>query len=138
MLLRHDQWAYRIPFALQWMWPIPLIIGISFAPESPWWLIRQNRIDEARATLVRLTSPDSTSDYDIDKAVTLMSVTVARERKVGTGTRYADLFRGVDRRRTIVACACWMIQILSGTGLRVYSTYFYTQFVSRSTQESDN
>ena len=29
---REDEWAYRIPYALQWMWPIPLIIGITFAP----------------------------------------------------------------------------------------------------------
>jgi SP family general alpha glucoside:H+ symporter-like MFS transporter len=32
---RPDQWAYRIPYALQWLWPLPLMIGISFAPESP-------------------------------------------------------------------------------------------------------
>lgn len=30
---RADQWAYRIPFALQWMWPVPIIIGVNFAPE---------------------------------------------------------------------------------------------------------
>lgn len=30
---RADQWAYRIPFALQWLWPVPIIIGVSFAPE---------------------------------------------------------------------------------------------------------
>lgn len=29
---REDHWAYRIPYALQWMWPTPLIIGIFFAP----------------------------------------------------------------------------------------------------------
>lgn len=32
---RSDEWAYRIPYALQWLWPVPLIIGIYFAPESP-------------------------------------------------------------------------------------------------------
>lgn len=30
---RTDQWAYRLPFALQWIWPVPLIIGVGFAPE---------------------------------------------------------------------------------------------------------
>lgn len=30
---RADQWAYRIPFALQWIWPVPIIVGVSFAPE---------------------------------------------------------------------------------------------------------
>lgn len=43
------QWAYRIPFAIQWVWPIPLAAILFFAPESPWWLVhksvskRQNR-----------------------------------------------------------------------------------------------
>ncbi|KAF2093605.1 sugar transporter [Rhizodiscina lignyota] len=127
MLLRNDQWAYRIPFGLQWMWPVPLIIGISFAPESPWWLVRKNRLEDAKAALLRLTSVDKDPDFDVDKTVTLMAVTVAQEKELGTGTRYVDLFRGVDLRRTYVACACWMIQILSGSGLRSYSTYFYQQ-----------
>ena len=36
MVGRTDEWAYRIPYSLQWMWPPFLIIGIYFAPESPW------------------------------------------------------------------------------------------------------
>lgn len=36
MFQRDDQWSYRIPYALQWMWPPFLIIGIALAPESPW------------------------------------------------------------------------------------------------------
>jgi len=36
MVGRTDEWAYRIPYSLQWMWPPFLIIGIFFAPESPW------------------------------------------------------------------------------------------------------
>jgi MFS transporter, SP family, general alpha glucoside:H+ symporter len=38
VLGRPDQWAYRIPFALQWMWPLPILIGCIFAPESPWYV----------------------------------------------------------------------------------------------------
>ena len=29
-----SDWAWRLPFAIQWLWPAPLIIGIIFAPES--------------------------------------------------------------------------------------------------------
>ena len=35
-LQRSDQWAYRIPYALQWMWPPVLLVGTMFAPDSPW------------------------------------------------------------------------------------------------------
>ncbi|KAJ6477823.1 maltose permease MAL61 [Mycena vitilis] len=56
MLPRTDEWAYRIPYALQWMWPVPLFVGIALAPESPWWLVRRGRIDDAKRALLRLTS----------------------------------------------------------------------------------
>ncbi|CAI7572628.1 unnamed protein product [Penicillium palitans] len=126
VLTRSDQWSYRIPFALQWIWPIPLMIGIAFAPESPWWLVRKNRLEKAKAALLRLTSPGRI-EFDADQAITLMVVTTNKEREYGTGTRYIDCFRGVDLRRTSIACWCWGIQILSGTSLRIYSTYFYKQ-----------
>jgi SP family general alpha glucoside:H+ symporter-like MFS transporter len=31
-------WAYSAPFALQWLWPLIILIGLPFAPESPYWL----------------------------------------------------------------------------------------------------
>ena len=36
MVQRSDQWSYRIPFAIQWIWPVPIIVGVLLAPESPW------------------------------------------------------------------------------------------------------
>lgn len=134
MAERQDQWAYKIPFALQWIWPVPLIAAILFAPESPWWCVRRNRIDDARANLRRLTRSSEESDADVEHTLTLMEVTIEKEREAGTGTHYKDCFRGVDLRRTIISCCCWGIQILSGTGLRVYSTYFYQQAGLPTTQ----
>lgn len=37
-------WAYRIPFALQWVWLMPALIGICFAPESPLYVFLINNI----------------------------------------------------------------------------------------------
>lgn len=52
----------------------------------------------------------------------------------GTGGRYKDCFSGINLRRTIITCSVWGIQMLSGTGLRVYSTYFYQQAGLPTTQ----
>jgi SP family general alpha glucoside:H+ symporter-like MFS transporter len=30
-----SDWSYRLPFALQWAWAVPLLFVIYFAPESP-------------------------------------------------------------------------------------------------------
>jgi len=39
--------AYKIPIALQWLFPTPLAILIFFAPESPWWLVRKGKLEQA-------------------------------------------------------------------------------------------
>ncbi|CAI4213626.1 unnamed protein product [Parascedosporium putredinis] len=41
------QWSYRIPFAIQWAWPLPLFIVLWFAPESPWHYVRAGDYEQA-------------------------------------------------------------------------------------------
>ncbi|EWZ48969.1 MFS transporter, SP family, general alpha glucoside:H+ symporter [Fusarium oxysporum Fo47] len=107
----------QIPFAIQWIWPGPLIIATSFAPESPWWCVRKGRIADAKANLGRLVDSRTTSAKSLDNMVNLMEVTVNQEREARTGQHYLDCFRGVNRCRAIIAyCTCGT-QILSGTGL---------------------
>jgi SP family general alpha glucoside:H+ symporter-like MFS transporter len=36
LVSQKTQWSFRIPFAIQWVWPVPIIIGVVCAPESPW------------------------------------------------------------------------------------------------------
>ncbi|EMR61525.1 putative maltose permease mal61 protein [Eutypa lata UCREL1] len=126
-LWRTDEWAYRIPYALQWMWPLPLAIGIYFAPESPWWLVRKQRLDDAKHSLLRLTSLDRETDFDADETVAMMVHTTALEQKITKGASYLDCFRGVDLRRTEIVCMCWAIQNLSGNSFSNFSTYFLQQ-----------
>ncbi|KAJ6169209.1 hypothetical protein N7497_002052 [Penicillium chrysogenum] len=105
MLNRNDEWAYRIPYGLQWMWPLPLFIGIYLAPESPWWLVRKGRTEDAKRALVRLTSKSQgqDGDFDPDETVAMMVHTTALEEKITQGASYLDCFRGTDLRRTEIA-----------------------------------
>ncbi|KAJ4415894.1 hypothetical protein N0V82_007088 [Gnomoniopsis sp. IMI 355080] len=127
MLNRDDEWAYRIPYALQWMWPVPLAIGIFFAPESPWWLVRKGRNEEAKKSLLRLTSKHSESDFDADETIAMMVHTTALEEKTTSGATYWDCFKGYDLRRTEIVVMVWAIQNLSGNSFSNYSTYFLEQ-----------
>lgn len=127
MLGRTDQWAYRIPYGIQWMWPVPLLIGILLAPESPWWLVRKGRIDDAKKALLRLTSLDRETNFDADETIAMMVHTTKLEEKITRGATYLDCFRGTDLRRTEIVCMCWAIQNLSGNSFSGYSSYFLEQ-----------
>lgn len=120
---RTDEWAYRIPFALQWIWPVPIFIGVYFAPESPWWLVRKDRREDAVKAVRRLTC--ARPDFDPEETVSMIEYTNALEKRVGTGTTYLDCFKGIDRRRTEIVCCVWAAQSLCGAGIMGYSTVFY-------------
>jgi SP family general alpha glucoside:H+ symporter-like MFS transporter len=118
------EWAYRIPFSIQWVWPIPLALIVYFAPESPWYLVRHGKVSEAIHSLERLTSRRD-PDFDPEKTVAMMVHTDSVEREMLDGTSYWDLFKGVNRRRTEIACMVWSIQNLCGTVLG--GSYFFEQ-----------
>jgi SP family general alpha glucoside:H+ symporter-like MFS transporter len=124
---RQDEWSYRIPYALQWMWPVPLMIGVFLAPESPWWLVRKGRIDDAKKALLRLTSLNRETDFNADETVAMMVHTTALEEKITRGATYLDCFKGTDLRRTEIVCMAWAIQNLSGNAFSGYSSYFLQQ-----------
>ncbi|KAK3052854.1 hypothetical protein LTR09_005918 [Extremus antarcticus] len=81
--------AFRVPYALQWMWPLPLAVGIFLAPESPWWLVRKGRVEDAKAALIRLTSLNRDTEFDADETVAMIAHTTALEQQMTSGASYA-------------------------------------------------
>jgi len=127
-------WAYRVPFAVQWFWPIPLLIAVILAPESPWWLVRQDRIEEARLSVVRLTSAEKDHEFDVEKNVALMVLTTEHEREANTGISYFACFKGTDLRRTMIVIGCYCVTVTTGSTVRAYATYFFQQAGLPTTQ----
>lgn len=123
LLELHSSWAYRIPFAIQWFWPVPLIIGCLFAPESPWWYVRHGQIENAKHSLRRLTNRSDTT-FDVDKAISMLQHTNELEKEITSGTTYWDCFKGVNLRRTEIVCVAWLVQNLCGSTFMGYSTVF--------------
>ncbi|KAK9258192.1 general substrate transporter [Lipomyces tetrasporus] len=123
---RHDQWAYRIPFAIQWVWPLPILIGCLFAPESPWWHVRKGDHEGARRALQRLTSGND-PNFSIDDTIAMIEHTNELEKELSAGTSYWDCFKGIDLRRTEIVCGVWIVQTLCGQNIMGYSTYFLVQ-----------
>ncbi|KAH7039619.1 general substrate transporter [Microdochium trichocladiopsis] len=127
LLSRTDDWGYKIPFALQWFWPIPIAVFLSFAPESPYWYVRKGRIEDAKRSLQRLTDKSSMPEFDSDQVVAMMVYTNNMEKAASEGTTYWDCFKGTDLRRTEIVCVVWAIQTLCGSTFMGTSSYFYQQ-----------
>ena len=122
---RSDQWAYRIPYAIQWIYPIPLIVGIAFAPESPWWLVRKERYEDAKKMVLRLASPEKNPNFNADETIAMYKHTNELEKAISAGTSYWDCFKGTDLRRTEIAAMTWFTQAWCGSSFMGFSTYFF-------------
>ncbi|KAI1103847.1 sugar transporter [Jackrogersella minutella] len=123
---RTDEWAYKIPFGVQWVWPVPILVGLIFAPESPWWYVRHGDREAAKASLLRLTSRNDPS-FNADETISMIEHTNELEKQMKEGLTYRDCFKGIDLRRTEIVMGIWLVQTLCGQNLMGYFAYFMTQ-----------
>ncbi|KAI8192147.1 hypothetical protein KHU50_013201 [Colletotrichum sp. SAR 10_65] len=118
---RVGQWSYRVPFAIQWVWPLPLFAILWFAPESPWYFVRLGKYDQAEMSILRLSSPSQRSQAK--QKVAMMIHTNEIEAQMDEGTSYMDCFRGVDLRRTEIACLAFAAQPFCGSAMGDAANY---------------
>ncbi|KAH8895263.1 sugar transporter [Thozetella sp. PMI_491] len=125
MLDNPTEWSYRIPFAIQWLWPPFLIPACYFAPESPWWLVKKGRLEDAEKELSRVvTAPEEAVNKK--NVVAMIHHTLEMEKAMNIGGSYSDCFKGSNLRRTEIAMVSWGCQVLPGFAIQNYITYFFS------------
>ncbi|WWC89639.1 uncharacterized protein L201_004564 [Kwoniella dendrophila CBS 6074] len=117
-------WGWRLPFCLQWIWPVPLFFVAYFAPESPWNAVRRNKPELARQSLVRLRDTRNTTDRDIDSTLAYITHVTNLEKAETAGSSILECFKGINLRRTEINCVVWAAQILCGNAILGYSVTF--------------
>ncbi|KAF4457078.1 Sugar inositol transporter [Fusarium albosuccineum] len=122
---RLDQWAYKAPFAIQWVWPVVILAGLPFAPESPYWLVRQGRKEDARKALIKLSSSKHTPD--IDQVLLGIEHTDLLEQEFESTTTYLDCIKKANLVRTEISVMVYLIQVIAGNPLIGYANYFFEQ-----------
>ncbi|KAF5538047.1 major facilitator superfamily transporter [Fusarium phyllophilum] len=120
----HEQAAFRVPIALQWMFPTPLAILIFLSPESPWWLVRKGRLEEAANAVRRLGR--STHVDNAQEAIAMMRRTIDLEKTVKEPS-FIELFQGTDAYRTAIVCCVYAAQNLTGNLIANQAVYFFEQ-----------
>lgn len=131
---RTDKWAYKIPYGLQWMWIPIVLVFVLLAPESPWFLVRKNRLGEAEAAISKLAGKHNNSPDRSQKTVALLKHTNEMEKAATSGANYMDCFRGVNLRRTEIGAMAWLVQQFCGSPLMGSSSYFLQQAGLPTTQ----
>ncbi|KAF9886286.1 hypothetical protein FE257_011899 [Aspergillus nanangensis] len=116
--------AWRLPFVLQWVWPIPLFLATYFAPESPWNSVRRGKIDEARHNLMRLREDTPEKEQEVEATLAYIKHTTELEKAETEDGSFLDCFKGTNLRRTEINCVVWAAQILCGNALLGYSVVF--------------
>ena len=116
--------AYLIPLGLIYIVPFIISIGLFFIPESPRWLMEQDKVDTARRSLDWLRPNKTGIDSELLNIQTAME-----EAKANSGKAlFFEMFRGpINRRRTMLAVAAVNTQAASGAMYMIaYGTYFFT------------
>lgn len=106
--------TWRPPLALQCVWPLLLLIGLYWVPESPRWLILQDRIEEATAILTRLHADPSDPEHTFARAeLYQIQRQIVIDRTLGAS--WMDMLKKPsNRKRCLYACGTTAIVSTSG------------------------
>lgn len=126
--------AFRIPIALQWMFPTPLAILVFFAPESPWWLVRKGKHEKAAKAVERLGRKSRI--VNSAETVAMMRRVVELEKSEKKPT-HIELFKGTDLRRTLIVCGVYAAQNLTGNLIANQAVYFFEREFERKFPPTD-
>jgi SP family general alpha glucoside:H+ symporter-like MFS transporter len=102
-------WAWRLPFVLQWVWPVPLFIGAYLAPESPWNAVRRDDMALARKSLMRLREDTPEREREVDATLAYIRHTTALEKAETGGASFWECFQGTNLRRTEIVRSPFLI-----------------------------
>jgi SP family general alpha glucoside:H+ symporter-like MFS transporter len=98
------------------------MILLFFAPESPWWLIRRGRKEEALRSIERLGDGNTET---AQQSLAMIERTVQIEASLGGSPSLLELFKGTDLRRTIITCLIYASQNFAGNLVANQATFFF-------------
>ena len=122
---REDHWAYRAPFAIQLFFCVFPAAGLIFAPETPWYLARKGKKEQALKSIHRIYG----DEVDADQMLATLEATIEEETRSNerqAEMRLVDCFRGTDRLRSGISTGVFLCQHMVGIIFVLgYSTYFF-------------
>lgn len=99
-----------------------LLLGLPFAPESPWYYVRKNRLNDARNALQSLYGPG----VDVGPKLAILIKTVDEDMELTRSAKWIHCFQGTNLVRTMISTGVFACQHLTGIVFVLgFSTYFF-------------
>ncbi|KAG9958768.1 general substrate transporter, partial [Aureobasidium melanogenum] len=120
---RTDTASFKIPIALQFVFPVVLVPGLLlFVPESPRWLVQTNNIDKAKRSIMRLTGK---SAERAEEEVTQLRLL----QPMSNESSWRSIFTwGPEGRKAYLGCALQALQQATGINfITGYGIVFFFQ-----------
>ena len=111
-------WQVRIPMLCQYTWLWILAVIVVKAPESPMYLIRNDRNRDASGVLQRLNRDPR---FDTDGHLAMLRAINEHEKDTTASMGFMTCFAKHNLRRTEIAMVVYSTQQLVGTPLIAYS-----------------
>lgn len=109
------QW--RLPLGIQVPWGVVMFIGLgTFMPNSPRQLVRQGKVERARAEFAKTRRELGRDEVDDEFAVMLAQIRFEKEREVTSLREIFQLFR----HRALVSIAVQTMTSLTGVNVIQY------------------
>ncbi|PVH97325.1 MFS general substrate transporter [Periconia macrospinosa] len=118
--------GYLLVLGLQWVFCIAPFLLAFILPESPAYLVRQDRLGEARQSIDRLFAPKNDSEKVLADVVAAEQEERSKHMNAGAIT-YAECFRGTNLPRTGVVIFANFLPPLFGLPLLTSASYFLQQ-----------
>ncbi|KAG4442475.1 hypothetical protein IFR05_002077 [Cadophora sp. M221] len=123
---RNDSGSYRIPIAIQFAWAIILGTGLLFLPETPRYLIKVGKDEQAAKSLSRLRRLQVDDPYLIDELAEIKE-NYEHELQIGKSSYSQFLTWHTLGKRLLTGCLLQSLQQLTGINfIFYYGTSFFT------------
>ncbi|KAJ6113643.1 hypothetical protein N7523_006960 [Penicillium sp. IBT 18751x] len=121
---------YLVPLAMQGLPAVLLLVGMLLCNESPRWLAKQDRWEEARATLSKVRALPADHPY-VEDEFQAIAVQLEQERALVGGSGFWDLMKEMwlipgNRKRAMISIFLMICQQMTGTNaINYYSPQIF-------------
>jgi hypothetical protein len=104
--------AYRVPMGVQVVFPVIVLAGLWWVPESPRWLLRKGKKESARKALVLVHRGEQ---YTPDEDLSVLQQDIDDESLKAAESSWMDLVRDpIERRKVVYSAGALIAQQING------------------------